>query len=78
MILFFYVELVKKMEGYDLIEGGVANDRVFNTIELFISNLIDKKEVMKRLKYEKPNWQICFKKQEVIDKYLKFIGSEKI
>ena len=33
---------------------------------------------MKRLKYEKPNWQICFKKQEVIDKYLKFIGSEKI
>ena len=35
----------KKIEGYDLIEGGVANDRVFNTIELFISNLIDKKEV---------------------------------
>ena len=68
----------KKIEGYDLIEGGVANDRVFNTIELFLSNLIDKKEVMKRLKYEKPNWQICFKKQEVIDKYLKFIGSEKI
>ena len=68
----------KKIEGYDLIEGGVANDRVFNTIELFLSNLIDKKEVMKRLKYEKPNWQICFKKQEAIDKYLKFIGSEKI
>ena len=32
----------------------------------------------KRLKYEKPNWQICFKKQHAIDQYLTFIGSEKI
>ena len=61
---------------YDIIEGGVANDKVFNTIELFLSDLIDKKEVIKRLKYEKPNWQICLKKQYVIDKYLKFIGGE--
>lgn len=68
----------KKVDIYDVIEGGVANDRVFNTIELFLSNLIDKTEVMKRLKYEKPNWQICFKKQHTIDKYLTFIGSKKI
>ncbi|MGP1438240.1 MAG: DUF3990 domain-containing protein [Treponema sp.] len=68
----------KKVDEYDVIEGGVANDRVFNTIELFLSNLIDKTEVIKRLKYEKPNWQICFKKQNVIDKYLNFIGSEKL
>lgn len=61
---------------YDIIEGGVANDKVFNTIELFLSDLIDKKEVIKRLKYEKPNWQICLKKQCVIDRYLKFTGSE--
>ena len=68
----------KKVDDYDIIEGGIANDRVFNTIELFLSNLIGKGEVMKRLKYEKPNWQICFKKQQVIDKYLTFIGSEKV
>ncbi|UTC67410.1 MULTISPECIES: DUF3990 domain-containing protein [unclassified Treponema] len=68
----------KKAAGYDIIEGGVANDKVFNTIELFLSDLIDKKEVIKRLKYEKPNWQICLKKQHVIDSYLKFSGSEKL
>ena len=68
----------KEVDKYDVIEGGVANDRVFNTIELFLSNLIDKTEVMKHLKYEKPNWQICFKKQHAIDQYLTFIGSEKI
>ena len=68
----------RKFEDYDMVEGGVANDRGFNTIELFLSNLIDKKEVIKRLKYEKPNWQICLKKQEVINRYLTFIGSEKL
>ena len=66
----------KPADDYEIIEGGVANDKVFNTIELFLSDLIDKKEVIKRLKYEKPNWQICLKKQYVIDKYLKFTGSE--
>ena len=66
----------KSADDYEIIEGGVANDKVFNTIELFLSDLIDKKEVIKRLKYEKPNWQICLKKQCVIDKYLKFTGSE--
>ena len=68
----------KTADAYDIIEGGVANDKVFNTIELFLSDLIDKKEVIKRLKYEKPNWQICLKKQYVIDKYLKFLGSENV
>ena len=66
----------KSVDDYDIIEGGVANDKIFNTIELFLSDLIDKKEVIKRLKYEKPNWQICLKKQYVIDRYLKFTGSE--
>ena len=63
-------------DGYDIITGGVANDKVFNTIQLFLEGLIDKEESLKRLKYEKPNMQLCFCNQAVIDKYLKFIGSE--
>ena len=58
--------------GYDLIIGGIANDKVFNTIELFMDNLIEKKEALRRLQFEQPNIQYCFKNQEVIDKYLKF------
>ena len=46
---------------YDIVEGGVANDKVFNTVELFFDGLIDKTEAINRLRYEKPNLQICFR-----------------
>lgn len=29
---------------YDIVIGGVANDKVFNTVELFFDGLIDKKK----------------------------------
>ena len=60
---------------YDVVIGGVANDRVFNTVELFFDELIDKTEAIKRLRFEKPNQQICFRNQESIDLCLKFEGS---
>lgn len=59
-------------EKYDIIIGGVANDKVFDTIELFFDGLIDKYVAIERLKYEKPNTQICFSNQEIINKYLKY------
>lgn len=62
----------KDTTDYDIVMGGVANDKVFNTVELFFDGLIDKKEALKRLKYEKPNMQIAFRNQTVIDKYLSF------
>ena len=61
---------------YDVIIGGVANDKVFDTIQLYFDGLIDKAESIKRLKYDKPNIQYCFRSQTVIDKYLKFVTSE--
>ena len=63
---------------YDIVIGGVANDKVFNTIELYYDGLIDKTEALKRLRYENPNLQICFRTQEVIEKYLSFEGSRKV
>ncbi|WP_367568400.1 DUF3990 domain-containing protein [Lacrimispora sp.] len=63
---------------YDIVIGGVANDKVFNTVELYFDHLIDKAEAIKRLKYEKPNLQICFRTQWTMDQYLHFEGSEKI
>jgi hypothetical protein len=59
-------------EKYDVVIGGVANDRVFDTIELFFDGLIDKNTAIERLKYEKSNQQICFCSQKMIDKYLKY------
>lgn len=62
---------------YDLVIGGIANDKVFNTVELFFDGLIDKKEAIKRLKYEKPNEQICFRTEEALG-LLYFEGSRQI
>ena len=62
---------------YDIVIGGVANDKVFNTVELFFDGLIDKNEAIRRLRYEKPNLQICFRTEEALQQ-LHFEGSEQI
>ena len=64
------------MGDYDIVIGGVANDRVFDTIQLYFDGLISKTESIKRLRYDKPNLQYCFRSQVIIDKHLKFISSE--
>jgi hypothetical protein len=67
----------KDKSDYDIVIGGVANDKVFNTIELFFDGLIDKTEAIKRLKYEKPNLQVCFRTTQAIS-FLKFKRSIKL
>jgi len=66
----------KHSRDYDIVIGGVANDRVFNALGLFESGWLDKSEAIKRLRYEQPSIQYCFRNQSIIDNYLKFIGSE--
>lgn len=63
---------------YDMILGGVANDKVFNTCELYFKHYIDKNTALDRLRYEKPNHQLCLKKQEIIDQCLHFERSERL
>ena len=62
--------------SFDVVIGGVANDKVYNTLELFFDNLITKAEALGRLKYEKPNDQICFRNQKSIDLCLAYVKSE--
>lgn len=64
--------------NYDIIEGGIANDKVFNTVELYFDGLIEKTEALKRLKYEKPNKQLCFINQTVLNDLLKFTESYEV
>lgn len=63
--------------NYDIVIGGVANDKVFNTVELFFDGLIDKKEALIRLQYEKPNSQVCFRTEKALA-CLYFEGSESV
>ncbi len=67
----------KDISDYDIVIGGVANDKVFNTVELYFDHLIDKKEAINRLRYEKPNMQICFRTEDALKK-LHFEGSVEV
>lgn len=59
---------------YDIIEGGVANDKVYRTVDLYMAGIYDKEQALQNLRYEMPNNQLCFITQEAIDKCLKFIS----
>ena len=61
---------------WDLVIGGVANDKVFDTLQLYFDGLIGTEEAIGRLKFSKPNLQYCFKSQSIIDKYLQFTDSQ--
>ncbi len=63
---------------YDYIEGGVANDRVIDTVNLFINGLMSEEGAIRRLRYLKPNNQICILNQEMLDRHLKFCESIKL
>lgn len=65
----------KPWEEYDIIEGGIANDRVIDTIRLYMYGDMEKSTALKRLSEHQPNHQICFLNQEVANKYLTFIES---
>jgi hypothetical protein len=62
---------------YDIVIGGIADDKIFKTIDLYFTGDISKDEALKRLKYEKPNNQYCLRTQRAID-LLTFKSAEEI
>ena len=70
--------LGKLSSKYDMITGGIADDKVFNTVDLYFSGNISKEEALKRLKFIQPNPQICILNQELLNKHLHFLKSDEI
>ena len=66
------------VEKYDVIEGGVANDRVIDTVEAYIANLMTLETALRELSRHQPNNQLCICNQAVIDEYFKFVESYRI
>lgn len=62
-------------QAYDIIEGGIADDRVIRTIDLYVRGDYTREEALARLIHQKPNNQICIINQEIIDKHLFFISA---
>lgn len=64
--------------NYDYVEGGVANDRVVDTVNLYIAGLMDLSIALRELSKHQPNNQICILKQDLINKYLIYDGTEEL
>jgi hypothetical protein len=46
-------------ENYDIIEGGIADDQVFDTVDLYFSGVYTREQALAQLQYKKPNHQVC-------------------
>ena len=65
-------------EQFDIIEGGIADDQVFDTIDLYFTNVYTREQALGELREKKPNHQICITSKEVLDKYLHFKSSQRL
>ena len=65
----------KPWQDYDFVEGGIANDRVIDTIRLYMYGDMEKSMALRRLSEHQPNHQLCILNQELADKYLHFVES---
>lgn len=64
--------------GYDIIEGGVANDQVIDTVEDYYSGRITAEQAIGQLSFAKTTHQICISNQEIVDRFLHFEDFERL
>lgn len=65
-------------KDYDYVEGGIANDRVIDTVKLYIGGIMDEISTLRQLAFHKPNNQICLLNQELTNKYLEYVRTDSI
>lgn len=63
---------------YDLVIGGIANDKVIETLDRYFNGELSEDEALGLLKYEKPNIQYCIRSQMMLDSCLKHIESKRL
>ncbi len=63
---------------YDIIIGGIANDKVIQTLDRYFEGELSETEALGLLKYEKPNIQYCIRTQAMLDECLKHIESRQL
>lgn len=63
---------------YDLVVGGIANDKVILTLDRYFSGEISQEEALGMLRYEKPNIQYCIRSERMLKECLTYIKSEQL
>lgn len=68
----------KDVGDYDMVVGGIANDRVIITLDRYFAGELTKEEALGQLKFEKPNIQYCIRSGEMLSEAVNFIKSEQL
>ena len=63
---------------YDIIEGGVANDQVIDTVEDYYAGRITAEQAIGQLRFAQPTHQMCISRQSIVDRCLRFITTEQV
>lgn len=63
-------------QDYDFIEGGVADDRVVDTVNLYLLGMMTADVALERLAQHLPNNQMCLLSQPLIGECLRYIDTE--
>lgn len=63
---------------YDMVIGGIADDKVIRTLDLYFNGDITADVAIGKLKYEVPNNQYCIRSQSMIEQCLKHKKSQKL
>lgn len=63
---------------YDIVIGPVANDRVFEAVNMYFQELWDAQSTLDALAFYECNDQFCFASQHAIDELLIFEGARKV
>lgn len=64
--------------NYDLVIGGIANDKVIRTLDRYFEHEITADQALGILKYERPNIQYCIRSQKMLDTCLRHLESTKL
>ena len=68
----------KDVGDYDMVIGGIANDRVILTLDRYFAHEISQEEALGLLRFEKPNIQYCIRTERMLQECLIYIKSEQI
>ena len=63
---------------YDIVIGGIANDKVIQTLDRYFEGELSKDETLGLLRFEKPNNQYCIRSQKMLDECLQHIESQQL
>ncbi len=64
--------LNKDTSDYDMVVGGVADDRVFDTVDSYFAGYMSKDIAIERLRFVRPNIQYCIRSEKMLQECLTY------